>query len=553
MDTLPAQIQADVRSGRYTGDLTSALRDALETGDDFMIPPGVFHFAGDILEVRKTGQRIVGTGGVLRRLPERDGIGLLISATDVTLHDLKIDGSAPAARPSHSNDTVKVTGDRCTLQRLVVQGSWGSNLRIDRARNCTVIEPQLYKAYQNNLIICNGSTEDILIERPTCIGTVLQNNIFVTASDGSNDNGEIISRVTITDPMCSDAGDTGIELGYHSQDCRVTGGKIVNSTNPAILQRDGLRNRWDGVVVQSKYYHHQHDHYDAVAVVPQWESAAWDSDTEFRSIIALGRVKRSAFFWNQSGIRRIDCTARAFGGLDTAASGALPVGNGDLKAGDVSNIVVRGGRIDGFAVGDNWNYDAKRYERIGCVTEEVEFTGCSLIFSCYNIIPIHSMIVGNKGKGNLRGELLLSASQLVPSDQYPDAGLIYYDNQFTANATQQALITTLPLDGMTMDSPLLAKNSRFVKLSASGNTLISSSAMAGQYMLSSGTRSLAFTLTVGPKGPVVQGTSTLAISTVTTIQVAVENRGLVLHQHGAAPGTLWVKITGPGIQAAHAA
>lgn len=463
MDALPTRIQSEVRAGRYQGDLSKALRDAIETGADFVIPEGSFCFAGGMLEMRTPGQRMVGTGGMLRRLPQRDGIGLLISAPNVTLNGIALDGHAPASQPSHHNDMVKVTGSRCTLDHLVVNGAWGSNLRLDRVQHCRVIRPILTQAHQNNLIVCNGSTEDITIEHPVCKGATMQNNIFVTASEGSQENGEFVSRIIITDPLCSDAGDTGIELGYHCQDCSVTGGKVVNSTNPALLQRDGRRNLWKNVVVESKPLGRQIAAYDAVAVVPQWEPATWDSNTEFNAITIRGRTTRSAFYWGQSGIRRIDCHANAFaprqdGMADgSAAVEADHVGSGDLKAGDVGNIIVRGGTIDGFAVGDNWNYDGGRHQRIGCVTEDVAFTRCTQVFNLYNVIPIRSEIMHNTGSGNLRSEISLVGAHLVPSGQHPEAGLVYDDNIFTAAKDLPPLGFTLPANGRARDGLLLSK------------------------------------------------------------------------------------------------
>ena len=556
MDALPKQIQSEVRAGRYRGDLSKALRDAIETGADFVIPEGSFYFVGGILEVRTPDQRIVATGGVLRRLAQHDGIGLLISAPNVTLDGIALDGHAPASQPSHHNDMVKVTGSRCTLDHLVVNGAWGSNLRLDRVQHCRVIRPILTDAHQNNLIICNGSTEDITIEHPVCRGATTQNNIFITASEGSQENGEFVSRIVITDPLCSDAGDTGIELGYHCQDCSVTGGRIVNSTNPALLQRDGRRNLWKNVVVETKLLSRQIATYDAVAVVPQWEPPTWDSDTEFNAITIRGRATRSAFYWGQSGVRRIDCNASAFasrqnGVVDgSAALEADHVGNGDLKAGDVSNIVVRGGTIDGFAIGDNWNYDGGRHQRIGCITEGVAFTRCTQIFNLYNVIPIRSGIQRNTGSGNLRSEISLVGAHLVPSDEHPDAGLVYDDNSFTTARGSPPLGFTLPENGRARDGLLLSKDSRFVKIPVSGTVAASTGpAKTGRYRLSLEGAPADFSVAPGLDGPVLRGSTRLAAPNGTAIEVTVENSRLVLHQRAKMPKPLWVKISGPGIQA----
>lgn len=556
MDALPGRIQSEVRAGRYQGDLSQALRDAIETGADFIIPEGSFLFAGGILEIRTPGQRIVGTGGVLRRLALRDGIGLLISAPNVMLDSVTLDGHAPVSQPSHHNDMVKVAGSGCTLNHLVVNGAWGSNLRLDRVQHCRVIRPILTQAHQNNLIICNGSTDDITVDHPVCRGATTQNNIFVTASEGSQDNGEFVSRIVITDPLCSDAGDTGIELGYHCQDCSVTGGKIVNSTNPALLQRDGRRNLWKNVVVETKPLSRQIATYDAVAVVPQWEPATWDSNTEFNAITIRGRTTRSAFYWGQSGIRRIDCHASAFAPRQDRVADGYPtveadhVGSGDLKAGDVNNIVVRGGMIDGFAIGDNWNYDGGRHQRIGCITEDVVFTRCTQVFNLYNVIPIRSRIMRNTGSGNLRSEISLVGAHLVPSDEHPYAGLVYDDNSFTAAKGFPPLGFTLPENGRARDALLLSKDSRFMKIPVSGAVAVSTSpAKAGRYQLFMEGAPVAFSVALGPNGPVLRESTQLASPNGTTIEVTVENSRLVLHQRAKTPKPLWVKISGPGIQA----
>lgn len=52
------------------------------------------------------------------------------------------------------------------------------------------------------------------------------------------------------------------------------------------------------------------------------------------------------------------------------------VGNGDFKVGDVLSILVWGGRIEGFVIGDNWNFDGCLYMLIRCIMCDVDFVYC---------------------------------------------------------------------------------------------------------------------------------------------------------------------------------
>jgi hypothetical protein len=534
LDVLPASVQAMVRQGRYAGDLTRALRDAIETGADFIIPPGVYPFAGDGVDLRTPGQRIVGTGGLLRRLPQRDGIGLLVSAANVTLYDLHCDGSAPAT-PSHVNDTVKVTGDRCHLVGLVVRGSWGSNLRIEGAQDCRIVRPILTDAQQNNIVICEAPARNIVIESPVCQRTRSQNNIFVTASAASIANGAFVSGIAIHDALCTDAGDSGIELGYHCTDSSVTGGKVINSVNPALLQRDGCRNRWKSIIVQNRRAADQHANYDGVAVAPQWEPASWNSDTVFEGVIVQGRTRRSAFYWGQSGIQRINCVADAYASDGrVGADDETRTGSGDMKAGDVSHIVIRGGRIEGFVIGDNWNFDAAPYVRQSCVTTGVEISRCDQAFSCYNITPIDCAIIDNRGVENRRSDVLLARASLLPTDARPDIGLLYDGN---------TLLPPAPPDPAT--NLLLTRDSRFMRVPTRGACSTDSfSVDTGRYRLATNSGRIDFNVTKRSNGIAIQqvGTGTVPVN------VAIENGRLVLHQRGQSSPAIWVKISGPGIR-----
>ncbi|MDR7260267.1 hypothetical protein J2X47_004475 [Sphingomonas sp. BE270] len=548
LDALPPRIRAAAQAGHCEVDLSPALRDAVETGLNFVIPAGIYPIAGDAIELRNSGQCIVGTGGVLRRLPERDGIGLLVSGKGIVLRGLRLNGTAPMRARGHQNDMVKVTGSRIVIVDLAVLGAAGSNLRIDRANTVDIVRPVLTDAYQNNLIICNGSTRDIRVTSPVCRRTTLQNNIFVTASEGSTENGETVFAITISDPTCSDAGDTGIELGYHCFECQVSGGYVSNSTNPALLQRDGKRNLWKGVLVDNQPYANQHKDYDGVAVTPQWEGASWQSETEFRDIVVRGPVRRSAFYWGQSGIRRIDCTARANSVNGTDANPITPTGSGDLKSGAVGNIIVKGGVIDGFATGDNWNFDGRPYRRIECSTTGVEITRCVRVFNCYNTTPIRCVIANNAGIGNLRDEIWLVSAQLMPSDGEPGISLVYDNNHFSAVVGHAPLQISLPV-AANAAALLLSPDSSFVKVGAPMNERDVPIAQSGAYSLFSATARLDFRIVRGKNTWKVVGPGILQAAPDDIVQVTVENDRIVLHQRGKLKQSQWMKLSGPGLRA----
>lgn len=546
LDVLPARIQADVRAGRYQGDLSAAMREAVETGLDFTIPAGIYPIAGGMIEMRKPGQRIVGTGGLLRRLPLRDGVGLLVSAADVVIYNLRMDGTAAAVENNQTNDMVRVVGDGCTLVDLLVHGAWGSNLRLDGVRNCHVVRPVLTDAYQNNLLICNAPTQDIRIDNPICHRTVTQNNIFVTASDASTNNGHSIFRVTINNPLCTDAGDTAIELGYHSFDCTVEGGRVVNSYHPGLLQRDGRRNRWIGTIVENKKLSEQHGDYDGVAVVPQWEAPSWDSDSEFNGIVVKGQSRRAAYYWGQSGIRRIDCVADAFAlGDGPVRAGPDRIGSGDMKAGAVSRILFRGGAVRGYAIGDNWNYDSRPYDRADCLTDGVVFEQCAQIINCYNIAPKHSAIINNTGKDNIANEIMLLAARLWPSDDNPNVGLTYYNNSFSEASGRHRLMILLPPGAPPVEGLLLSRNSRFVRIAPDRPTVVDIGDAAGLYSIYAETTRIDFTLAASAGRISLLGSPKVSGSGRNDFHIAVENGKLVLHPQN---GARWIHISGPGIR-----
>ncbi len=545
LDALPATVQAAVRAGTYAGDLTLALREVIETGADFAVPPGIYPFGGDMLELRRAGQVIRGTGGIFRRRPGQDGVGMLVSASGVALHGLRFEGGAPARQPSHRNDMLVVTGNDCRLVQLSVAGSQGSNLRIQSARRVRVERPVLTDAYQNNLIICDGGTDEVTVEEPVCRRTATQNNIFVTASQASTDNGQTISRVRILSPSCWDAADTAIELGYHCMDCEVTGGEAGRSRNPALLQRDGRRNTWRDIRVVPLPLAAQHSAADAVAAVPQWEGDRWDSQSEFRRVRVLGQVARSAFFWGQSGFRRVDCDALAFGEGQSGRATSL-VGRGDAKSGDVEGIVVTGGRIDGFTIGDDWNFDGRARVRRNCRTTNVQMTRCQRLFNLWNVQPVRCAITRNAGKGNGDVELELQLARLRPDAGEPDTGLVYHDNAF--NAGERPLAVNLPQGENSPASVLLAANSRFVSLG--GQILLSTKPRPGRYTIFLATGPWSFD--VSSVGHRLTSMGQSGNSAVNNQGVTAELRNGRLFLVCTAPTgrPTWVKVSGPGLAAA---
>jgi hypothetical protein len=203
----------------------------------------------------------------------------------------------------------------------------------------------------------------------------------------------------------------------------------------------------------------------------------------------------------------------------------------------VNNIVVRGGRIDGFVNGDDWNYDAKPYSRRGCITANVTFTRCDRVFSCYNITPSACAIVDNRGTHNKQNILLVRAT-LQPSDDRPNVGLIYDGNAVGASD---------PADPA--EALLLTRNSRFVRVPASGQVAALARPLPGQYRLTVADGHLDFTVTARADTPV----HVTDMPAAWGIDVTVAKGRLLLHQRGRRVQAVWVKISGPGICAAESA
>ncbi|MES1996990.1 MAG: hypothetical protein V4522_04380, partial [Pseudomonadota bacterium] len=158
LDAFAKTTQTQIIAGTWTGDLSTAIRAAVQGKDHFVIPPGTFPFKGDIVEVTTPGLVVHGMGGVLKKMggSGSDGVGILVS-THAQLLNIHIDATDPnPTLGGNYNDLLQVDftpetpSSRVFIQNLKAKGS-SSNVLVHRGGLLEVDGLFAWNTYANGL------------------------------------------------------------------------------------------------------------------------------------------------------------------------------------------------------------------------------------------------------------------------------------------------------------------------------------------------------------------------------------------------------------------
>ena len=450
-----------------------------------------------------------------------------------------------------ANDIVYVTGSDNTVSISLIDGSAGGGVAMHAgASNNLMLGMTVLNVYDNSLIIAGANTNGNAASDCKLIGTIAQNNIFVSASAGSADSGDWLDGVTFTNMTCLWAGDTGIELGYHVRNPKIFGGVIRYSSKPCLLFRDCRGAVVVGTTCYAREVATQDDVYNIVAIVPHHEGADFDYSARI-AVKTIGAARQAGVYVGGRGVDLTGSDIGAFAdGRTPPTSAAALIGGGVVLAGDVSDFTMMGGSIDGFAVNMDWNQDASRGVRRNCHVRNVRSTTTRQHLNLYNLVPVNSSYVNNYGDRPTDLECKLAAAVLAPTPAYPAASFAYFGNSFSAGPLSSP---TPPRFDPYSDAVLQSTDSalRSVPSAQYAAGLLAAPALPGSYVasiLDTG-RVIIFDV-IGSRTIKRGGSDDMSDDTGFGLRFYVENGMLIVKQYAPdAPANQVMKIAGPGIAA----
>lgn len=247
-----------------------------------------------------------------------------------------------------ANNSILVNGARFVGMYLDILGAAGNGMEI-RGRESKLIHPEIRWATDNCLVAIGPDCGDFVWDTPKCYGSGWQNTIFVTAGDQEAGSSNYVNGGHIHNPTGLYAGDTALELGFHSKDIKVTGVARLDSHFSCILLRDTYGCSVEGAICYD-FMDHITD-WSPVAVVPSVEAATWMSYADIKGVQFYGKPDRAFAYIGQSGVRLHDCVGETY--QDTPANYAQ---NFVVLAGAVTDIEVFDNKAHGYvnAVHTNW-------------------------------------------------------------------------------------------------------------------------------------------------------------------------------------------------------
>lgn len=325
---------------------SAKVQAALDTGKDVLVNDGLT-VTVLALTMNTAGQRIYG-GGKLKALADTNGQLLRVLADDIAIEGVYFDGTAAKPGTGQVNDMIRVesvTGVRVTGCRI--EGSKGGGIALLNANRCRVISNYITDTNDNGVLVANLGADDNVVAGNVIVGTGSQNCIFLTADSSSLPTTDYIYRNVVTGNICSDATDTGIEVGQHCVDTAVTGNTVYNCANPEILVRDSIGTAVTGNVV--KCGPNGSATHDGIAFLEQNETN-WDYRSVCSGNVVTGEITRAGILLQ--GANNVTVTANRV--QETVASV-----NGTTGAGMTGGGVIVANDAYGLHIADN---DLRRLE-----------------------------------------------------------------------------------------------------------------------------------------------------------------------------------------------
>lgn len=395
-------------------DDTAAVQAAINTGRSV-------YFAGtyvcSALSSSADGVTFFGPGTIEKKA-DVDGRLLQVTHDNVSIIGLTFDGSAAAPTPGSGNDLIRFQGANDGLvENCFVNGSQGNGIRFDGSARSRAVNNIVLDCYQNNILVCNPGSDGCLVRGNICQGTSAQNNIYVTASDGGvGPPGDFIYDIVVTDNECDGGFDTCIEIGWHTIGAVVSGNRLKNSMNAAILLRDCRNVTVVGNNIRSRPFADQPSNYVALAVIPLDEGSSW----EYRSLIGpnlvMGAAKLAAVYVDGAHIT-VDGVKVYDDETAVNASGSNLQGTGIAALGN--DVTVRNCTIGRFEFGIQLNVG-----EVSPPTRTNVDISENTIYECkYGVIMFDMIVVSSVVKNN-RFRKMVNAALSVDSTTY--AGQLRY-------------------------------------------------------------------------------------------------------------------------------
>ncbi|WP_333883828.1 hypothetical protein [Sphingobium yanoikuyae] len=296
-------------------------------------------------------------------------------------------------------------------------GSAGDALTI-AGRNAKVDRPRGRWLHDNGLLVIGPTSGGFVIDSPDFRGSGWQNTLFVTAGDQVPGGTEYVHGGVIHNPTGLYAGDTALELGYHSKAIEITGVARLDSHFPPILLRDTLECRVASAMIYD--FMPKHPSWSHIAVVPSTEGAQWQSKAVIQRVRSFGPPGPRAFAYiGQSGVDLIECFQETTGGTNAVAIGTY-----------VSDVRIARNTLRGYESAVHGNWGATIGNEIARLNiEDNDFHGCSRVLQAPWVNFHDSRSVGNKLTSTSNVEAYnLQFSSYKPSGTPPMINLTLADD-----------------------------------------------------------------------------------------------------------------------------
>lgn len=364
-------------AGDGTIDDTTFIQNALSSGKSVYLPAGKVCIVTH-LTLSASGVSVFGPG-TLKKKNGIDGVALTVSGSNNRILGIQFDGTPSAPTSNYVNDMVVVTGSNNVIEGNYINNSKGGGIVVLGGSKNKILHNTILSVHDNSILVGGAGSDANLVAFNHCDGTASQNCIFVTASTDSSPNGQYVYDNRVIGNYCANAGDTGIESGYHACRTIINANVILNSTNPSILMRDGNGvNITDNVIIP-KAYASQVANYDQIAVVPQNETYTWPQNSRISGNVLLGAVTRSAIY---VGANFVEVVGNYCRDTETAigADGNALRGAGLIIANAVSDISATGNTFDSYftAIDLNWESASKTLTRINIDSNIIRRSGRSI-------------------------------------------------------------------------------------------------------------------------------------------------------------------------------
>lgn len=321
-----------------------------------------------------------------------------------------------------ANDLIYTEHDDLTVRNIVLDGSAGGGVGCIGGARLRLSQFTIRCVYDNGVIVaCSGSertgADNASITDGIVDGTGIQNGYFITADAGSGSTSEFIDGVTISNVVGRNCGDTGLEIGIHVRNAKVSKATLGPSKAPPLLCRDAISWSCDDITIIPPAGSDQTSEWSAIAVVKQTEPSTWRCNGIFRNIKFTGLAKRAFAYINQSYVTIEAC--RDIDGASSAADGSDLTGQLIALGDAVSNISIRGNSARGWERAVMANFGAAPVAISDLLVEGNEFQEIGTGLDLFNVTASRIKSVGNTYRAVRDRVYNTSSATLTPTGGVP--------------------------------------------------------------------------------------------------------------------------------------